>query len=46
MTHKTAQFLQFRCHIPRSSECGSSRERQKNEASTRLTVLNKKVENV
>ena len=46
MTHKTAQFLQFRCHIPRSSECGSSRETQKPEASTRLTILDEKVENL
>ncbi len=31
---------------PHSSECGSSHETQKPEASTRLTMLNEKVENV
>jgi hypothetical protein len=46
MTDKTAQFFTISPPNPHSSECGSSRERPKSEASTRLTILNEKVENV
>lgn len=46
MTDETVQTFTISLPNPHSSEGGSSRERQKPEASTRLTVLNEKVENV
>lgn len=44
MTDEAAQFYTISLPNPHSSECGSSRERQKTEASKRLTILNKKIE--
>jgi hypothetical protein len=44
MTDEAAQFFTISLPNPHSSECGSSRERQKTEASKRLTILSKKIE--
>ena len=46
MSVKTEKTFTISLANPHSSECGSSRETQKPEASTRLTILNEKVENV
>src|ERR1700730_13344443 len=44
MTDEAAQFYTISLPNPHSSECASSRERQKTEASKRLRILNKKIE--